>query len=165
MGFDTMVLTILLDIDGVLEITPSWQKPSFLDDGFMDFDKNCAQNLNEIIQITKADIVLTSTHRIHYDEESWKKIFENRNIFIKNINKINTISKFLDFPVRCEEILTWVNDNPNKKFVIIDDDKSLRNLPENLQRFWVETQFLTGFNQECKMQIINILNSPEFNEY
>lgn len=151
-----MSLKILLDIDGVLVITPSWKQPQFLNDGFMDFDENCAKNLNDIINITQADVILTTTHRIHYDECTWKEIFKNRNIEIKNICKINKISNFLDFPIRCEEILTWIQENPNEKFMIIDDDKSLKNLPNHLKKFWIETQFLTGFNQECKHLALNI---------
>lgn len=37
---------ILLDIDGVMVITPSWRLPEFLPDGFMAFDTACAENLN-----------------------------------------------------------------------------------------------------------------------
>lgn len=37
---------ILLDIDGVMVITPTWRPPEFLPDGFMAFDTACAENLN-----------------------------------------------------------------------------------------------------------------------
>jgi hypothetical protein len=61
-------MTILLDIDGVLFTTPIWQQVEILKDGFMKFNENATDNLALLYHKTKANIVLTSTHRIKYDE-------------------------------------------------------------------------------------------------
>lgn len=153
------MLKILLDIDGVMVITPTWRRPDFLADGFMAFDRRCAFHLAELVQSTNAEIVLTSTHRIHYDEITWQQLFANRGIFVEKISKINKVTSYLDFTTRDKEIKSWVKRNPNENFIIIDDDKSLRNLPPDIQQFWVETQFLTGFDKACQTKAYEIINN------
>lgn len=152
------MLKILLDIDGVLVITPTWRQPDFLADGFMAFDKNCAKNFAKLISQTQAEVVLSSTHRIHHDIETWKEIFANRGIMIDKFSKTNDVKSYLDFQTREKEILDWVNQNSTEKFIIIDDDKSLRNLPSHIQKHWIETQFLTGFDNACLKQALNLAN-------
>lgn len=154
------MLKILLDIDGVMVITPTWRQPDFLADGFMAFDSQCANRLATLVTQTQADIVLTSTHRIHYDEKTWQTLLANRGIITHNVSKVNQVTRFVDFKSRDIEITDWVNHHPTEKFIIIDDDKSLRNLPDSIKDVWVETQFLTGFNDTAfntAQQIINRL--------
>lgn len=141
------MLKILLDIDGVMVITPTWRQPEFLTDGFMAFDKHCAENLANLLEQNPAEIVLSSTHRIHYDEATWQILLANRGIRVSHVSKINAVTCYGDFQPRDKEVLAWVDNNPYEKFIIIDDDKSLRNLPDNIKKFWIETQFLTGFDK------------------
>lgn len=151
------MLKILLDIDGVMVTTPTWRQPAFLADGFMAFDEHCAKNLANLLEQNPAEIVLSSTHRIHYDEATWQILLVNRGIKVNNVSKIDTINHYADFQSRDKEILAWINANPYEKFIIIDDDKSLRNLPSDTQKFWVETQFLTGFDTIALKKAYEIL--------
>ena len=76
--FDTIKMTILLDIDGVLVTTPSWKQVEHLSDGFMKFSDVAVSNLATLYKETKASVVLTTTHRINYSENQWKEIFKFR---------------------------------------------------------------------------------------
>ena len=48
-------MKILLDFDGVIVTTPTWQTVEHLNDGFMAFNKRCVNNLSEILAVTQAD--------------------------------------------------------------------------------------------------------------
>lgn len=120
----------------------------------MAFNTIRADNLNQLLQKTDTEIVLTTTHRIHHDCQTWSKLFSNRRIFIsaKKISKINIANTFGELGNRCQEILQWIQKNPQERFIIIDDDKSLHNLPSKYKDKWVETSFLVGFSTEKLIQ-------------
>ena len=80
---------ILLDIDGVLVITPGWKKMEINSDGFMEFNTRAAHNLSKIIADTSADIILTTSHRKSYPLSTWKKIMTKRGIEIRNLTSID----------------------------------------------------------------------------
>jgi hypothetical protein len=150
-------MKVLLDFDGVMVTTPVWRPVEQLNDGFMRFNDTCAQNLAEILEKTQADIVLTTTHRIHYDDETWCALLRNRGITTNQVTKINGAAKFNELGNRCEEVLEWIANHPKENFVIIDDDKSLRELPDKLKAKWVETDFHSGLTTELKKQALDIL--------
>ena len=151
------IMKILLDFDGVMVTTPTWQTVEHLDDGFMKFNDFCAENLAEILAVTQADIVLTTTHRIHYDNKTWRQLLQNRGLFTNKVSKVNQAKNFTDLSIRCDEVVEWVNANPNENYVIIDDDKSLRELPSNIKNRWIETAFHQGLTAAGKQQALNIL--------
>ena len=150
-------MKILLDFDGVMITTPTWQKVDHLEDGFMAFNEACVEKLATVLSKTSADIVLTTTHRIHYNEIEWQQILYNRGIMTGRISKVNTAGKFTDLSIRCMEVLEWVGANPNENYVIIDDDKSLRDLPIEIKARWVETEFHQGLTTKGSEQALNIL--------
>lgn len=154
-------MKILLDFDGVMVTTPTWQTVEHLDDGFMKFNSFCALNLAEILAITQADIVLTTTHRIHHDDEKWLQLLHNRDLFTNQVTKVNQAKTFAELSVRRLEVLDWVNANPTENYVIIDDDKSLRELPISMKNRWVETNFYKGLTVESKQQALDILLTSE----
>ena len=126
-------MKILLDIDGVMAPVKSWVLPNILEDGFIEFSKEAVDVLNNII--TKdCSILLTSSHKNNYSNDEWKSIFKKRGIDIE-IEILET-DKNLS---RIEEILSWKNEN-NEEFLIIDDDKSLNDLP----KFYKERLILTS---------------------
>lgn len=150
-------MKILLDFDGVMVTTPTWRPVEQADDGFMTFNQSCAANLAEIVAQTGADIVLTTTHRIHYDNETWRTLLASRGIPVNHVSKVNAASTFAELGNRCEEVLAWVAANPNDHFVIIDDDKSLRGLPDDIKERWVETSFHQGLTESCTAQALAVL--------
>jgi len=151
-------MTILLDIDGVLVTTPSWQKPEFLSDGFMKFNDSSAKNLAFILDKTKASIVLTTTHRTNHSIDNWKTLLANRGIVTSEITIINNKTSLTEFSDRLTEIKEWVHlYGDHNKYVIIDDDSSLQDLPMAIKSNWVKTSPLIGLDDEATDKVMAIL--------
>jgi hypothetical protein len=155
-------MTILLDIDGVLETTPNWRQVEILSDGFMKLNEKALENLAILYKRTNASIVLTTTHRINYDETKWKEIFKVRGLNFSTISKLNNkteISQFLD---RGTEIKDWVEKKGKEQnYVIIDDDKSLNALPDYIKEHWVAIRPSVGFDKEALVKALQILKPYE----
>lgn len=151
-------MTILLDIDGVLETTPTWRQAEIHSDGFMKLNEKALENLSILYKRTNASIVLTTTHRINYDETKWKEIFRLRGLNFATISKLNNkteISQLLD---RGTEIKEWVEQKGEEQnYVIIDDDQSINALPEYIKERWVATRPSIGFDKEALEKAILIL--------
>lgn len=151
-------MIILLDIDGVLETTPSWRRAEIDTDGFMKLNENALENLSILHKKTNASIVLTTSHRINYDETKWKEIFRLRGLNFDSISKLNSkteISQLLD---RGSEIKEWVEKKgQGHNYVIIDDDQSINALPEYIKERWVATRPSIGFDKEALEKALLIL--------
>lgn len=139
-----MVL-IFLDIDGVMLPAKSWEKPELLNDGFMSFDKKAVQAINQILGPGDT-IIITSSHRTKYSISKWIEIFQHRGI---NIGEINLLPVFPNCKSRKEELLHFFENNiPNEDFLIIDDDKSLLDLPSSYKDKLILTSSLIGLHPE-----------------
>ena len=147
-------MILLLDIDGVLEISPSWKKPEFLEDNFYKFNEQAQKNLIEIIDKINPEIILTTTHRINYNLTEWNQIFELRGINVDKISKINDAKKAIDLKNRNVEIEEWFLKNSTAEFLILDDDKSLNELPNNLKNRWIQIDSMFGITESIKNQIL-----------
>ena len=79
------------------------------------------------------------------------------------ITKVNQAKTFAELSIRHTEVLQWVNANPNETYVIIDDDKSLRELPLEIKSRWVETDFYAGFTMLDSERAVDILLSTAKN--
>jgi len=151
-------MIILLDIDGVLVPAKPWISPPTLDDGFYGFNNRSVNALNQIIERSNASIFLTTSHKNKFSISKWLSIFENRGIKINSISRLTTDSSLL---TRREEILYWVRNSVNiDDFVIIDDDKSLNDLPKVLKDRLILTKPMIGLTKEHIEQALAILNSP-----
>jgi len=150
---------ILLDIDGVLVITPGWKRPEISSDGFMEFNKKAVINLSKIISKTSADVILTTSHRNNYSLSAWKSIMDKRGIQINNITTIDNYVSNINHKSRLEEIKEWINDfGQEKNYVIIDDDTSLDSLPLSVKKRWVKTSPMIGLDDNATNKAIEILN-------
>lgn len=152
-------MILLLDIDGVLETSPSWKKPEFLEDKFYKFNENARKNLIEIIDKIKPEIILTTTHRINYTLMEWNQIFELRGINVGKISKINDAKKVTDLQNRNIEIEEWFLKNKTAEFLILDDDKSLNELTDNLKNHWVQIDSMLGITESIKNQILEKISN------
>ena len=152
-------MLILLDIDGVMVQAAPWKKVELHPDGFYQFMTKAVNNLKDIIYETGASIVLTTSHKSTYSLENWQEIFRTRGI----ITKIDKLDDNTDLLSRKDEILNWLSKNREiHDFVIIDDDKSLHDLPDDLKEKVVFTQSLIGLNKESALNAIEILNKVMF---
>ena len=149
-------MIILLDIDGVMVPAAGWKTPELLKDGFPNFSSRAVRNLNKILSATNASILLTSSHKASYRLPTWKHIFAERGIVAK-LSKLKTSKTFQS---RKEEVLAWITSHQNESnFVIIDDDKSLNDLPANHKKKLVLTSPLIGLNDESADKAIAILRN------
>ena len=113
-------MTILLDIDGVLETTLAWRRVEVLADGFMKLNENFVENLQILYERTNASIVLTSTHRVNFDEAKWKEIFRTRGLYFETILKLNDKMEISQMLNRITEIKEWVEKTgENLNYVIL----------------------------------------------
>ncbi len=151
-------MLILLDIDGVMVPAKSWSSPPSLGDGFYIFNSKSVAALNEIISKSHASIILTTSHKYSFTLEKWKSIFNNRGISIKSIDRL---PKNTDHLNRLEEITNWFATSEDiEDFVIIDDDKTLNDLPEILKKRLVQTKPLIGLTSSHVYDTLRILDTP-----
>lgn len=107
---------IFLDIDGVLATPNSCQKEK----SWRSFDCECVENLNELVEKTNSDIVISSTWRRFNELQDLRYHFENYGFRFKD--RIIDRTPFLPGQDRGLEILEWLKDKKVDKFFIIDDD-------------------------------------------
>jgi hypothetical protein len=125
---------IFLDIDGVLRTHKSdleWSKklgvPIYKGVNRL-FDKEIIDNLNEVIILTKAKIVITSNWRIYLSIGELQDLFKSRGIIGEVIGKtgLGHLRNGSPIPIgnRGLEIQDWLNSNHFTKYLVIDDQTS-----------------------------------------
>ena len=153
---------IFLDIDGVLVTRNSikYQYLNFPDDTNIRFSKNAVRNLNKLIRLTKAKIVISSTWRLFHSLEELQNIFKKQGITgeIISTTSIERAPVEEDIP-RGQKIAGWLAQHPEiEKYVIIDDDiqaDCVQFHPFNC----VETSYKRGFSPEDRFgEALAILN-------
>ena len=150
-------MLIFLDIDGVMIPAKDRKAPELLADGFPAFSSKACYALNSIITPTTT-VLLTTSHKANFTIEEWKGIFKNRGVKVQNLFSLPTNTKNLS---RKEEIVNWFNVNiAQDEFIIIDDDKSLNDLPEFLKRQLIQTSPYIGLTEE-HVTIVNAIFSRE----
>ena len=146
-------MLLYLDIDGVMVSGNSWRRPEILEDGFPEFSLKAVTSLNRILSITSADIVLTTSHKFKYSLKEWKRIFERRNIFVKNITRLPENRNHLN---RKDELVSWFKSNTtDEHFIIIDDDKSLNALPDFLKDKLIQTSASVGLTSYLADEVLD----------
>ncbi|HVI47466.1 MAG TPA: HAD domain-containing protein [Chitinophaga sp.] len=148
-------MLVFLDIDGVMVPANSWKRPEILRDGFFAFSNKAVSALQKLISYDTT-IMLTTSHKERYNLTEWKNIFSARGINASiqslpaNINQLN----------RKDEIEKWFASNYcGDSFLIIDDDKSLNDLPANLKSNLIQTYSAVGLTEEHVLPALEILES------
>jgi hypothetical protein len=147
---------ILLDLDGVMVTTPPWKQVEELDDHFSKFSPKAAGNLQRIITETEASIVLTTSHKSRFSNKEWKDIFHKRGVLVHSISKLSDNTENLS---RKAEILNWLEKEVHDNFVILDDDKSLYDLPSFAREKCIITSPLIGLDEVSAVNAIQMLNN------
>eukprot|EP01132_Coremiostelium_polycephalum_P013836 gene13836-16826_t len=143
-------MIFFLDIDGVMVHANPHKPVELEEDGFYKFNPVAVDILNSVLYTTKDQIILSTSHRYRYTVNKWKALFKNRGIEIKFLSILNDHK--LSFDPSCSrktELLEWIHHNniDYNKVVIIDDDKSLNDLPKALKQRLVLTNSYTGLNE------------------
>jgi hypothetical protein len=149
-SFITLKVVIFLDIDGVMVPAKSWKRPEFLNDGFPEFSSKAVNVLQKLIS-EDTTVMLTTSHKSRYSIEAWKCIFLKRGI---QINKLKRLDEPAFGTSRKDEILNWFHlNNIAEDFVIIDDDKSLYDLPPFLKENLISTSPMIGLTESQFLEI------------
>ena len=148
-------MLLFLDIDGVMVPAKGWKSPEFMNDGFPAFSSKATDILQGLIS-DGVTVMLTTSHKAKFSIEEWKNIFKNRGIKIENLkslpDNVNNLS-------RKDEIVNWFNvNNVDERFIIIDDDKSLNELPDFLKKNLIQTSPYIGLTEEHVETIKYILH-------
>lgn len=141
---------IFLDHDGVIALSND-------DNDFTFFNPSCVEILNEILLDTKAEIVVDSDWRLHYDLRALQDIYRDEGIikvpfaitpdFYTRHTDVSQLEE-----LRSQEILYWLSQYKVDRWVAIDDMKL------NLENF-VQTDPQKGLmTRGVKKKVIEILN-------
>lgn len=155
-------MKIFLDIDGVMVHANPYKKVELDQDGFYRFNEIAIEILNCIIHDEENDeLILSTSHRFRFGLVEWKKIFERRGVYIEHISVLNVPLK--QKVTRKMEIVNWVKKckYDSEEILIIDDDKSLNGLPENLKNRVVFTDPYIGLNRANCNDLRRILKNDE----
>ncbi|OPC27890.1 hypothetical protein BAX97_07700 [Elizabethkingia meningoseptica] len=123
------------------------------DDGFYKFNHTAVDVLNSVDH-TRIEVILSTSHRFRFNIKQWKLIFHKRGI---NFNKISILKQDINHQnSRRFEIEKWITDHniDSNDIVIIDDDKSLNGLPENLKKRLILTNPYTGLTDSKELKRI-----------
>jgi hypothetical protein len=149
-------MKFFLDIDGVM-VHANPHKPVDLEkDGFYKFNTVAVNVLKSVLYETKDEVILSTSHRFKYDINRWKEIFLSRGIKINHLSIIETSNSYNYRISRKTEIEDWITKNHMKSsdVIIIDDDKSLNDLPKYLKDRLVLTNPCTGLNNIANLTSI-----------
>lgn len=135
---------IILDLDGVLVITPPWRKDELDSDGYSKFNSVAIDYFNMLTDELsfECELWLISDRRRGKSLEQFNEIFKNRNIK-KTINGMVPIYGHIS---RKEELERFLSENEIDNFILIDDDSSLDGLEDKSS--WIKTKSLIGFGIE-----------------
>jgi hypothetical protein len=160
---------IFLDIDGVMSTFNEynrnrkkfWDKYDICETLRLpyEFNSGCVKILNEILQETDADIVLSSDWRMHWNLQELGNIFNFNKIIKCPIDVTEVIPTSLaDLEKnRAHEIDIYIEKHSIENYVIIDDLNLLPYVPKN--RF-VQTIEREGLKQSnIKQKILKILQN------
>jgi hypothetical protein len=122
MEFDKI---IILDIDGVLATEECWQTTEFKwGKNIYRWNDNCVKTLNEFLNETDAEIVLSSDWRIHFDLNTLNEIFKWNNVIKSPIAITDAyrykMSSNLEID-RIHQIKRFLENNLIKYWVCVDD--------------------------------------------
>lgn len=152
-------MILLLEIDGVMLSANSWRSPNILADNFVEFNPKAVKALNIILNENAFDIVLTTSHKFKYNLSQWLDIFSTRNI---NLSKIDRLPENVNHVDKKNEIVNWFKSKTSSDdFIIIDDDKSLNDLPDFLKSRLIQTSASVGLTDELANEVLERLKKSE----
>lgn len=149
-------MKVLIDIDGVMVPAHSWKMPEIHADGFPLFSSQAVKALTRILQETNADLVLTSSHKSKYTPFQWREIFVSRGVPAVQVQTLPPNDAGI---TRKEELLNWLSSAGVEDFIIIDDDKSLNDLPSALKQRLILINGLIGLTDPQAEEAIALLRS------
>jgi hypothetical protein len=161
---------IFLDIDGVLNSmqTANYRHKQYIkgkisDSNFDDACHICLSNLETILEsVPDLKVVISSSWRLGQTLEGMKNIF--RKWGFEYIDSIIGLTPSSKDHYRGLEIKAWLDKNPTKNFVVLDDE--INDIVPIIDRSRVvKTSFSTGITWDHTAKAIKILGGKELQEF
>lgn len=142
---------IFLDIDGVLAVHQDDESDIsfFLKGTTYPFTPECVMVLNEILRLTNAEIVLTSSWRLFFNREEIQRIFEENGVFKSPIDFTSIIPE----DDRNREVELFIQKYKIQKFLILDDINY-----GFAKDFFIRTNGKKGLNDEHISRAVSTLS-------
>ncbi len=145
---------LILDIDGVLITSPPWKPDELHLDGYSQFNRDCVENLNDLLKTNVFEMYLSSTRRTVKTINEFNRIFRNRGI-IQNLKGF--VPEYPKAKNRREEIEYFLKEFNPKNYLILDDDKSLNDSKVEMKNRLVLTELQIGFTKEKLTEALNLI--------
>jgi hypothetical protein len=148
---------IFLDFEGVLQINRSRSKP--YRPGSPTFDRESVANLNLLIKLTDAKIVVTSSWRLDSDLPL-QHLVDFEGVIGEVVGQTPYLG--LGYHGRGAEIHAFLREDnfPIEQFVILDDDIE-HDIADHFPNSLVRTDMATGFDEATFRKAIEVMNRPE----
>ena len=155
---------IILDIDGCIATTKQFAlkktaKTYLTKYAVYPFDKGCINVLNEILNKTGAEIILSSDWRLFYNIEQLDDIFKINNVIKSPLFTTPKYSSKFSAPLeynRINEINNVLDNNKIKRFIVIDD----LNMSKAFGKAFIHCKMInegikqTGIKEKCINQLL-----------
>lgn len=148
------IKVIFLDIDGVLNNREFYTKRSQdervnkLSHPLDEFDPDCVERMNQIVEATNAKVVISSDWRFTIGIENiFKEVGLNFEIYGKTPYR---------YGLRYEEIHEWLDKHTEVEDYVIIDDIEFQNFKSEGERF-IHTNDEYGLTECKKREIIKVL--------
>jgi hypothetical protein len=147
-------LTIILDLDGVLITNLPTQPEVLHTDGYTDFNADCVANFNALVAEVEAEVWLISARRKGITLPEMQAIFNTSGIAAPIVGMVPVYAEDMK---RSHEVIRFIRENNLEHYIIIDDNRVLRQLPRIMKNRLVQTDFARGFDggklQEAKSML------------
>lgn len=154
-------MIFFLDIDGVMVHANPYRHVEQATDGFYVFSSAAVETFNAIFIAKEDQVILSSSHRFKYTIAEWQMIFLDRDIRIDSLALLDNVKQHLNHRfTRKDQVLGQIvrqNILPDQ-MIIIDDDKSLNDLPQELKSRLVLTPSYIGLTAMDLPNLKNMLN-------
>ena len=116
---------LFLDIDSVMVVwNHNESEPPRNQFDTVDFTPECVTALNEILEKTNCEIILSSDHRWNHSLDELDEIFKHNGCIKSPINITPLSKRFNSMDLdnmRAHEIMMFLEENPTIKWVAVDD--------------------------------------------
>lgn len=154
-------MIFFLDIDGVMVHANPNRPVEPATDGFYVFSRAAVETFNTIFIAKEDQVILSTSHRFRYSVVEWKRIFLDRDIRIDSLQLLDNAEQHLiHHYTRKDEVLGHIGRQCMRaeEIIIIDDDKSLNDLPRELKSRLVLTSSYIGLTEKDLPKLKTILN-------
>jgi hypothetical protein len=150
---------IILDLDGVIATEECWQKTEKkFGKNIYRWNDNCVKVLNEILNETDADIILSSDWRKHFDLKTLDEIFKWNNVVKSPVDVTDEIKRSFSSDIeedRIQQIGRFLEKNQINFWVCVDD----LDLNSDIVPNFVQVDQELGISQEgIKEKLLSYLN-------